>query len=272
MSDKLVIYHGSCTDGFTAAWVARTALGPDVEYVEGRYQTSQELNVEGKDVLVFDFSFPRKDTLRLAAAARSFKVIDHHDSAEKDVGDLKFCYFDQTKSGAMLAWDHFYDEEPPLLVKYVQRDLWHHALPHTREISALINSYERTWENWSALSSQLDMSFASSVREGSALLRQRRRNIASLTKHAQLMTFAGYDEVPVVNTPGFFVSELCHDLAETAKHHFAVGWSQGSDGRFKYSLRSVGDMDVSALCFKFGGGGHKHSAGFVSNSAPWEIV
>lgn len=32
-------------------------------------------------------------------------------------------------------------------------------------------------------------------------------------------------------------------------------------GRFKISLRSTGDTDVSAICQKFGGGGHEKAAG-----------
>ena len=35
----------------------------------------------------------------------------------------------------------------------------------------------------------------------------------------------------------------------------------GSDGVFRVSMRSVGDIDVSAVCRRFGGGGHMRAAG-----------
>ena len=34
-----------------------------------------------------------------------------------------------------------------------------------------------------------------------------------------------------------------------------------SDNVFRVSMRSVGDIDVSAICALFGGGGHKRAAG-----------
>jgi nanoRNase/pAp phosphatase (c-di-AMP/oligoRNAs hydrolase) len=34
---------------------------------------------------------------------------------------------------------------------------------------------------------------------------------------------------------------------------------------FAYSLRSIGDFDVSELAKRYGGGGHKNSAGFTSH-------
>jgi len=52
---------------------------------------------------------------------------------------------------------------------------------------------------------------------------------------------------------------------------FAVGWFQRCDGMFQYSLRSRGEVDVSEVAKRFGGGGHVKAAGFVSAKPPWEI-
>jgi len=35
------------------------------------------------------------------------------------------------------------------------------------------------------------------------------------------------------------------------------------DGQVKVSLRGKGDVDVSAIAAKFGGGGHRNAAGFT---------
>jgi phosphoesterase RecJ-like protein len=40
-------------------------------------------------------------------------------------------------------------------------------------------------------------------------------------------------------------------------------------GKYKFSLRSKGDIDVSKIAQKYGGGGHLNAAGFV---APLEVM
>lgn len=40
---------------------------------------------------------------------------------------------------------------------------------------------------------------------------------------------------------------------------------------YTVSLRSVGDLDVSAIAKEFGGGGHKNAAGFSCNELPWRL-
>ena len=74
----------------------------------------------------------------------------------------------------------------------------------------------------------------------------------------------GMFRVPSVNVTNN-ISEVLNVMAKG--HKFAIGWFVGSDGKYKYSLRSDEyGMDVSKLCRVFGGGGHEHAAGFVSNS------
>ena len=85
--------------------------------------------------------------------------------------------------------------------------------------------------------------------------------IAEVRKNARRITFEGYD-VPIVNAPQVDISELVH--AMTTGETFAMGWWQRADGLFSYSLRSVGDFDVSELAKRHGGGGHKNAAGFTS--------
>ena len=78
----------------------------------------------------------------------------------------------------------------------------------------------------------------------------------------------GEHRVPAANST-VWVSEIGAGLAKN-NDTFAVVWSQGRDGKYKYSLRSdkrVG-MDVSKIAKKFGGGGHRSSAAFISNYPP----
>ena len=58
MSKVLCIYHGGCDDGFAAAWAVRRALGADVEFYEGVYQTPPP-DCADRDVMLVDFSYKR---------------------------------------------------------------------------------------------------------------------------------------------------------------------------------------------------------------------
>ena len=64
MSQPLVIYHANCPDGFTAAWIARKAFGPDCEFIPAHYGDSPP-DCTGRSVYILDFSYKRPVTLGL---------------------------------------------------------------------------------------------------------------------------------------------------------------------------------------------------------------
>lgn len=124
----LIVYHADCADGFTAAWVAHRhfqALGIEPELRRGIYGQGAvcEADVAGRDVYLLDFSYRRAHIEALAAAARSLTLLDHHESAWKEWGEIApegsghegllvergnmHVYFRRDQSGAMMAWMHF---------------------------------------------------------------------------------------------------------------------------------------------------------------------
>ena len=74
----------------------------------------------------------------------------------------------------------------------------------------------------------------------------------------------GADSVPVYSLPGFLISDTLakalakHDQAPFAASYFEV------QGLRVYNLRSRqgSDVDVGKIAAQYGGGGHKHAAGF----------
>jgi hypothetical protein len=259
----MIIYHANCIDGFTAAWVAYGALhGFGSEFVAAQYG-DEPPDVAGKDVLILDFSYPRATLLEMHATARSLRVIDHHKTAQADLDGLPFCVFDVNRSGAGLTWDELYPGiKRPLLVDYVEdRDLWRWSLPQSREISAWLSSFKREFEGWTALGADLEHRRESCVSQGQAILRSLDVYVECNAQNFRIGPIGGH-EVPVINTT-YAISELIGTLAELPDVPFAAGWFQRQDGKFVYSLRSRGDFDVSAVAKKYGGGGHKNSAGFT---------
>jgi oligoribonuclease NrnB/cAMP/cGMP phosphodiesterase (DHH superfamily) len=264
MTQKLCIYHGNCADGFTAAWVVRLALGKDVEFYPGFYQTPPP-DVTGKIVYIVDFSYKRPIMEEIIAKAAKVIHIDHHDSAIKDMAGFSADNFEtlyspeNTESGAMLTWRYFFPDTPvPQMIKHVDdRDRWKFLLPGTREIQANIFSYDYTFENWDMLMTQnVDQQIA----EGSAIERKQAKDIKELMGVVvRRMNIGGYN-VPVANIPYMLGSDMCHALAKNEP--FAAYYYDKSSAR-EFGLRSEdGAVDVSKIAVMYGGGGHEHASGF----------
>lgn len=265
----LVIVHKSCPDGFGAAFAAYKAR-PDVDFWFAHHG-SLPPDVAGRDVVIADFCYPRAQLLEMKAKAKSLAVLDHHATAQRDCGDLDFCHFDMTKSGAVLSWQYFhpYDSTPPSLLEYIQyRDLGYLFTRKTHpdgldEILAAVDSYPRTFETWDVLSSRvakcLSGSDTSIYTEGQAILRYKKQLTEQLMKNAHDMEICGH-KVKAINA-SFYQSELGNLLAND--NEFGVVWYQGIDS-IKFSLRSFDHkLDVAKIAENFpGGGGHRNASGF----------
>lgn len=272
MSNILCIYHGNCADGFAAAWVVKKfcteVLKEEVEFFAGVYQNPPP-NVEGKDVVIVDFSYKRPILEKIRAEANTLIVLDHHKTAAEDLAGFEGAKFDMFRSGAMITWDHFFPElAPPQLIRHIQdRDLWTFNLSGTREIQAAIFSYPYDFETWDILmkTDPYDLE-----KQGVAIERKHFKDIHELLAVCKRrMKIAGYD-VPVANLPYIFSSDAGHIMSIGEK--FAACYMDTPEGRV-YSLRSAADgMDVSEIAKIFGGGGHRNAAGFRTRSMNYDEI
>ena len=262
----IVIYHANCIDGFTAAWVAWRRYRESAEYLPASYGDAPP-DVTDAEVLIVDFSYPRAVLETMAEASHSLEVFDHHKTAQADLAGFDYATFDMERSGAGLAWDALFVTPRPWLVDYVEdRDLWRFKLPNSKSVNAFVSAHKRnSFQAWDALSSQRVELCAD---RGAAIGMFVDRYVEEMCAQAALVEIVGA-EVPIVNAPYINISELLNKLAESAP--FAVGWFQGKDGRYVYSLRSCGDVDVSAIAKGYGGGGHTRAAGFSSTDPPWVL-
>lgn len=278
---KLVIYHAHCSDGFCAAWLFARAF-PDAELFPANYG-DEPPDVRDRDVFILDFSYPRAVMLRLIEQARGHvTVIDHHESAERELAGLcSQCYqgdtlhllpefdvvpsitFDMKKSGAMLAWEYLKTRPQertfthcPWLVEYVQaRDLWTWDQPYAREVNAAIRSLPQTMEAWNELCHHTPMSL---VPEGAAILRDQAQTVAAHVAKAWDVEIGGH-KVKAVNATTM-ISEIAGELAKDAPFGACF---QIIGGKVIWSLRSrEGGIDVSEVAKQFKGGGHRSAAGF----------
>lgn len=277
----LVIYHAHCTDGFGAAYAAWKKFGDLADYVPMNYGEPEHGDVDllqakigtpdNRQVYVLDFSFPIDITKWLIKNSAFFVWLDHHKTAfEMWAGDERELYLDETeytniildnsKSGAMLAWEYFHpSNELPIIIRHIDdRDRWKFNLRGSKEIHASLQT-EKPWtfemrdeltsnDNYGALFSQ-----------GGAILKAQTQLVASTASYSRKCQIGDATGLSV-NT-NVHISEVGHELAKKSGS-FGLIWYLNADNRANCSLRSEGDYDVSAIARRFGGGGHKNAAGF----------
>jgi oligoribonuclease NrnB/cAMP/cGMP phosphodiesterase (DHH superfamily) len=264
MPPDLCIYHGACDDGFGAAFALWKRYGDKIiTYHPGVYGEAPP-DVSGLDVAIVDFSYKRPVMIDLAAKAKSILVLDHHKTAEAELAGLADecpnvnVVFDMERSGAVMAWNYFHPRRAtPEFFLYLQdRDLWRKQMPGVDEFTAALRSYAQDFQLWDKFYD----SPQSLITEGHAIQRYYRTLILGAKSHAYMREIGGH-YVPVVNASLFMASELAGELAEG--HAFAAVYAE-SKTHITWSLRSRAPdgADVSEIAKQFGGGGHKHAAGF----------
>jgi len=269
--NRTIIYHKNCFDGICAAWVINKRF-PHSKLRAFSYDMKFLFNEYGKEdqIIIVDFSFKKDIMLAINEQCGSLLVIDHHKTAEKECEGLEFCHFDMNESGASLAWKFFFpNKEVPRLVQYIRdRDLWKFELPNSEIINSFIQSfpmdvheYEMLYQNLESTTGMLEAQLG-----GTAINRYKDTMVKAICENAKESNFFDQlvdDPIPMVNTSILF-SEVGHELCKIhGNRPFAAYYfDRVKDGVRQYGLRSIGDFDVSEVAKKFGGGGHKNSAGF----------
>lgn len=262
---KLIIYHDQCVDGFASAWVAHHVYGEDIEFHPASYGDPPP-DVKGREVLVLDFSYPRKALLEMRRDANTLLVIDHHKTAKEQLDDLDFVIFNMNKSGCVLTWNRLMGTRPPDVLLYVQdRDLWKWELPFSKEINAAIGSFGFDFGVWDMMVLRTEVTTLRA--DGTAIQRMIDRKAVDRAKHAFIVPdfFGTRYTVPVVNATEF-QSEIGHLLCRMHPDAPFSAICRMTVTETIWSLRSIGDFDVSAVASSLGGGGHRNAAGFRSES------
>lgn len=281
MNDEVVcIYHANCFDGMAAAWVVSKKF-PNAKFIPAHYGDKKlEINLmqdcyENANInthyIIVDFSLPRDLMVQMYNKAKSMIVLDHHKSAQANCKGLEFCKFDMNESGASLAWKHYFPNEfPSLLVDYIaDRDLWKFELPDSENINAYIQSYEMNLENYQMLHELFNSNKGMDWIQlgGQAINRYKQSMVKAMCKNAVATRMDEY-LIPTINSTllfsevGHYMCNQTYDWLGGNKPVFAASYFIRQDGKKQWSLRSIGDFDVSEVAKRHGGGGHKNAAGF----------
>ena len=278
-----ILHHGRCPDGWTAAYIASCKY-PEAQLVPLDHGVNYDVFIEmlrGQDVLMFDFSFKtREQNIKASEITKSFHIYDHHKTAQAVLEGLDFATFDMNRSGAGLAWDYLAGKdsdyhkqlsvynptgdpdmppmERPWWVNYTEaRDLWRwDSLPNAKEICAYLSTVPFTKEAYKSLNTVYSIDAYGLGKGALAHIEHYVREAIQQTKYGEL---DGH-KVGVTNVIYLNCSEVGMAVAKMAD--YSLTWFERHDGNVQFSLRSVGNFDVSEIAKKYGGGGHKNAAGF----------
>lgn len=279
----IIFYHASCADGFGAAYAAWKRFGDDAEYVAVKYgdiKTTDDLpvNVTDRDVYILDFSFPFDVMIFITEEAAHTTWLDHHKSAFEmwcatepftatsfyhGHNDYQTVTLDNTKSGAMLAYEHFHGTNHyPALFTYIDDyDRWQFRFDNTKPFNkALWSMTPWSFEQWDELAHRSTTELEPFVDMGRAFLRDHSARVSKHIEHSRMCSIAGKPGL-AINAPGYVSSDAGHELA-VQSGTYGMTYTIDEHLMVKASLRSNGDYDVSALAKTLGGGGHKNAAGF----------
>lgn len=295
----LCIYHGNCADGFGAAWVVWKFFEGEADFHAGVYGETPP-DVAGRDVIIVDFSYKRDVLAEMATTARTILVLDHHKSAQEDLGDLPppvgygptgeapadwgvrdvVSGYD---ADAMAEWARACNGPPVYAVFDMSRSgaglAWDFFFPHKRRPRLIDHIEDRdlwkfaidgTREIQSAIFSYpyefdvwnrlFEMDADALRSDGVAIERKHHKDVAELLAVTRRKMKIGGYVVPAANLPYTLTSDAGHIMAAEAP--FAACYWDTPDGRV-FSLRSRPDgEDVSAVAKQYGGGGHRNAAGF----------
>ena len=283
-----VIYHHPCTDGTASGYVAWKYFQMNfptkhVDYYPMTIGSQPPPDLQGKNVLICDYSY-KKDILNsLLTIVNNLLIIDHHKSAEKDLKDIdeKYKIFHMGHSGAMLTWYYFFTGiEPPVFIQYVQdRDIWTKALPLTDEFTSWFYTLPLEFEEYDKY---IDDDLMSEMVQIKGIPYKELNDyycresvdhaIPKFCKIKDKYYFVAYVNSTVVKSD---IGNLIFEKYPLIDFSAVYSISDSSEST-SFSLRSTKKhSDVSEIAFSLGGGGHAEASGvrvqFVTNKLPGEV-
>lgn len=179
--------------------------------------------------------------------------------------------YDISECGATLTWKTLFPDKPipPFLYYIKDRDLWEHKLPKTKEMYEAFSLLRRNFETFDYLAELSEQDLIESIAPiGEEQLLVKQRIVDRIGRNVIKEVIAGYEVVGIELKPkqARWTSDIAENLYKRYPESpfvFCKGTSE--ENRVKYSLRSAtgSGLDVAKIAEKYGGGGHKHAAGFV---------
>ena len=262
-----VLYHDDA-DGYASALSAYLPLGNDATYIAVQYgQDFPVKDLRDHDtVYILDFSYSKEILEDIHNKVKQLVVIDHHETAMRQLDHLPYAIFDMSKSGARLSWEYFHPslEVPEVILLVEDRDLWKFTLEDTKAFDAGMRATGKYTDIhfWAVV--YVDTVLRNKIIEdGRLLVRDLESRIKSFVKNPSKYRVVDIDghRVVVYNATDN-ISELGNAFNTTLDIDYSISYFFTNKGELVLSYRGVkGRVHVGDICQKLGGGGHAAAAG-----------
>lgn len=273
---KIIVFYHDDEDGFTGAWAAWKKLKNKAVYKAVKSGGDGNFDFQDKEIYFIDYSPGKKEIAKLLETNKVI-LIDHHLSSQETASILPGSLHRLDRSGASLAWEYFHSKKKiPAIVKTVEDyDLWKFKLPFTKELMASLSLVKKDFKRWEKFSREMESKTKRKelINEGKSIIKYQESVMEKILENGEEAILEGYAAI-VINS-SFLSSEIGNKIyRETGK--IGIIWScKGKrDKNIYVSLRGGGNINLSEIAEKFGGGGHKAAAGFSFKADlpfPWKI-
>ena len=279
-----IFYHNDLDGRCAGAITLREALkypvpGPgDVGLIEVDYKDKIDVGkiLVGERIFVVDFSFKPEVMNEILRKTLEIVWLDHHKTAfeyqyDYEIGGIR----DENYAGCELTWLFFHKKKPmPRAVVLIgDYDKW--ALKFQPSCFEFYEGLKMEDTNpkselWDVLLGKIvpmaDDLESRILQQGKSAIKYRNNYCAKICHDF------GY-EIDWEGHKAFatnfyqFGSKGFGDKME--QYDFCIAYIHDGQ-RFTISLYSIKGVDVSEICKKYGGGGHKGAAGFVTDKVPFQ--
>ena len=271
MKKIVVFYHKNCRDGFASAWVAQKKLKNTASYIAIDYQDDLP-KIKNKEVYFIDVTFP-KEIMNAVTKDNKVTVIDHHKSQKQIASLAQKSIFNIKHSASILTWKYFFPKNPvPKLLLFIEDiDLWKFKMKGTREIINALDTFPNNFPNWEEISLKMENreGLKDLFEKGKKIKENKEKLVKKLINRGEKIKFHKHPTI-IVNSR-ILASEIGSSIVKKGYPIAVIYYIK--DGVLNASLRSDGKTDVSKIAGKYGGGGHKSSAGFFIKNfkkLPWK--
>jgi uncharacterized protein len=230
--------------------------------------------LKDKDVIIVDFSFKPELMETIVSLAKSVTWIDHHVTAKEypyqDLPGLRN-FEDKAMAGCELTWQYYFTHVPmPAAVKIIgDYDKWALQIPESKAFYEVMKTIDTDphLQIWDELF-DMDQAVLDTINsQGRAILAYRDQYCDGLCKsfgfETQIDGFNAYACNQFMFGSGGFGKRF-------KEYPICIAFIY--DGlNYTVSLYSE-TVDVSQIAHRYGGGGHKGAAGFVTSYLPFGVL
>ena len=268
------VFHHNDLDGRCSGAIVKYLYEPqEVELFEIDYSIPFPIeSIEAEDtILILDFSIEPEMMKRLLEITKDVVWIDHHKSAIEKYNDFGEDIAGIRKdgiSGCKLTWQFLARDKPiPTAVEYISDyDCWIFDFENTEKFFFGLQCFNNEADSdiWYSLFDEADDVLINDIiLKGENVIKYRTNFCADYVKeNAFEVEFEGYNCIACNVTN--FGSKLFDSLKDK---NYDIMITFVYDGKvWKYGFyTSKGEIDVSKIAVKYGGGGHKGAGGAASN-------